>query len=152
MMDETAQFQDNGFQNNPYDYEPNYNQRGQRPTGYGANILQGLQAPSYNSNNSVLEDYQNDSDITISLGDLEKKVLKKSFPNDVVSNRLLRMELKIFNSTFTDDDQETRLDRISSAYQAQKTSKKYDSNKFAQHSAAAMQIGAILLMILAAIL
>lgn len=110
------------------------------------------QNPGYNSQNSVLDDYQGNSDAAIPLAALEKKVLKKSFPDDTVSNRLVRLELKVFNSTFTDDDEQTRLDRIASAYQAKKTSKKYDDNKFAQHTAAAMQVGAILLMILAAIL
>jgi len=108
--------------------------------------------PDYNSQNSVLDDYQGSSDVDIPLAALEKSVLRKSFPNDTVSNRLTRLEMKVFNSTFVDDDPQTRLDRVSSAYQAQKTSKRYDSNKFAQHSATAMQVGAILLMILAAVL
>lgn len=107
--------------------------------------------PSYNSQ-KFQNDFQGSSDITISLAAVEKRVLKKSFPDDTVANRLTRLELNIFHSTFVDDDPETRLDRVASAYQAKKTSKKYDSNRFAQHSAAAMQIGAILLMILAAIL
>lgn len=119
--------------------------RGQ-PSGFGANI------PSYNKNNSVLDDYENSGDIDVEIGSLEKKVLKRTYPNDTISNRLLRMEVKVFNSTFTDDDEQTRYDRIASAYQAKKTSRKYDDNKFAKHTAAAMQIGAILLMILAAVL
>lgn len=110
------------------------------------------QLPSYNTQNSVLDNYQGNSDIVIPLSALERKVFRKSYPDDTVSNRLTRLELNIFHSAFTDDDEQTRLDRISSAYQAQKTSKKYDSNKFAQHSATAMQIGAVLLLILAAIL
>lgn len=144
LMDETSQFQDDG-----YDRQNSImgdRLASQNPTGFGANI------PSCNSDSSVLDDYNANSDITIPLSDLEKKVLKRSYPNDVVPNRLIRLELKVFNSTFTEDDQQTRFDRIASAYQAQKTSKKYDSNRFAQHTAAAMQVGAILLMILAAIL
>lgn len=132
LMNQSSQFQDDGYQG--------------QPTGYGAQI------PSYNSQNSVMDNYQANSDINIPLAQLEKVVLKRSFPNDTTSNRLARLELKIFNSTFVDDDEQTRLDRISSAYQAQKTAKKYDSNKFAQHAATAMQVGAILLMILAAVL
>lgn len=108
--------------------------------------------PNYNQNNSVMDDYQSDSNITIPLSAIEKKMLKKSFPDDTVSNRLTRLELNVFNSTFPDDDEQTRLGRIASAYQAKKTSHKYDSNKFAQHAATAVQIGAIVLMILAAIL
>lgn len=120
--------------------------RGQ-PSGFGSSI------PSYNSNNSVLDNNNDDNvDIDVSIGALEKKVLKRTYPNDTISNRLLRMEVKVFNSTFTDDDEQTRYDRIASAYQAKKTARKYDDNKFSQHAAAAMQIGAILLMILAAVL
>lgn len=119
--------------------------RGQ-PSGFGANV------PTYNKDNSVLDDYENNLDMDVAIGNLEKKVLKKTFPNDTISNRLLRMEVKVFNSTFTDDDEQTRYDRLASAYQAKKTSSKYDDNKFAKHAAAAMQIGAILLMILAAVL
>lgn len=108
--------------------------------------------PSYNQNNSVLDDYQGEANITVPLSALEKKMLRKSFPDDTVANRLTRLEMKEFSSTFPDDDEQTRLGRIASAYQAKKTSSKYDSNKFAQHAATAMQVGAILLMILAAIL
>lgn len=108
-------------------------------------------SPFYNSQ-KFQNNFEGSSDITISLAAVEKRVLKKSFPDDTVANRLTRLELNVFHSTFVDDDPETRLDRVASAYQAKKTSKKYDSNKFAQHSAAVMQIGAILLMILAAVL
>lgn len=112
--------------------------------------------PSYNNQNSVLDGYQDEamgsSDIMIPLAALEKSVLKKSFPNDTVSNRLTRLELLEFNSTFADDDAQTRLDRVSSAHQAKKTSKKYDSNRLSQHMSTAVQVGAILLMILAAVL
>lgn len=115
-------------------------------TGFGSAI------PTYNSQNSVLDNPQPNLDVAIPLAAIEKSILKKSFPNDTVSNRLTRLELNMFNSTFVDDDPETRLDRLSSAYQAKKTSKKYDDNKFTQHVSTAMQIGAVLLMILAAVL
>lgn len=127
------------------DYGDGTNYNGLLP-GYQKN------APVYNSNNGVLDSYQSDSSITIPLASIEKKVLKKSFPNDTVSNRLTRLELVVFNSQFTDDDEQTRLDRIASAYQAKKTAKKYDNNKYSQHMATAMQVGAFLLMILAAVL
>jgi hypothetical protein len=118
----------------------------EQSTGNAVNI------PSYNRNSSVLDEYQGDSDMAIPLASLEKQVLKRNYPNDTISNRLLRMELKVFNASFTNDDEQTRLERISSAYQAKKSSSRYDGNKFAQHAATAMQIGAIVLMILAAIL
>lgn len=111
-----------------------------------------FQGPKYNDNNSVYDDYESNADLTVPLAQIENVMLRKSYPNDTVPNRLSRLEINLFNSTFADDDEQTRMDRIASAYQAKKSSKKYDSNKFAQHSATAMQVGAILLMILAAIL
>lgn len=106
----------------------------------------------YNSQNSVTDDYQAQADVTIPLGALEKSILKKSYPNDTVPNRLTRLELKMFSSPFFDDDEQSRVERISSAYQAKKSSSKYDSNKFSQHMSTAMQIGALILMVVAAIL
>ncbi len=91
-------------------------------------------------------------DINLPLAQLEKQILKHTYKNDAPSTRLVRLETKLFSTTFTQDDTQTRLDRISSAYQASKTSKRYDDNKFAQRMATAMQIGAFVLMILATIL
>lgn len=119
--------------------------------GYNAG-KQNYFTPNYNSKNSVLDGYEGDSDIVIPLATLEKSILKKSFPDDEVSNRLTRLEAQVFNSSFTDDDAQTRLDRIASARQAQRTSKKYDSNKVSQRMTTAVQVGAMLLMLLAAIL
>lgn len=109
-------------------------------------------APRYNSQKSVLDEFPSNTDIEVPLSALEKKVLKQSFPNDAIPNRLSRLEVRMFNSDFSDDDEQTRMDRIASAYQAQKTSKKYDGNKASQRVSTAVQVGAILLMILAAVL
>lgn len=129
----------------PDDYKPLLGRRG-GATGFGSAI------PNYNENNSVLDEYQGNSDIAIPLSALEKNILKKSYPNEAVPDRLARLELKVFNSTFADDDEETRMDRVASAHQAKKSSKRYDNNKFSQNMATAMQVGAFLLMIIAAIL
>lgn len=111
-----------------------------------------LNHPDYNQNKSVLDPYENNADLTVGLAALEKKILRRSYPNDPVQARLVRLEGKVFKSTFTEDDEQTRIDRIASAYQAQKTSGRYDNNKFSQKMATAMQVGAFLLMILAAVL
>lgn len=87
-----------------------------------------------------------------SLSTVEKKLLHQSYANDTMENRLSRLETYMFGTQFTGDDTQTRLDRISSAYQAQKSSGKYDSNKFSQNIATAMQIGTLILMVLACIL
>ncbi len=88
----------------------------------------------------------------INLASVEKSIFKHSFNNDNMPNRLARLESTMFGTTFDTDSQEDRLRRISSAYKAQKTASRYDSNKFSQNMATAMQIGTILLMILACVL
>ena len=87
-----------------------------------------------------------------SISTIEKKLFRQSFNNDTTERRLSRLENSMFGTEFSGDDVQTRLDRISSAYQAEKSAGRYDSNKFSQNMATAMQIGTILLMVLACIL
>ena len=77
----------------------------------------------------------------VNLASVEKSIFKRAFTNENTEDR-----------TFNSDSQEQRINRISSAYRAQKTSGRYDSNKFSQNMATAMQIGTIILMILACVL
>jgi hypothetical protein len=83
---------------------------------------------------------------------VEKSIFKKSFSNDEIKARLSRLESTMFGTTFDEDSDDVRINRITSAYRATKSSSKYDSNKFAQNMATAMQIGTIILMILACVL
>ena len=87
-----------------------------------------------------------------SISTIEKKIFRQSFSNDSMEKRLSRIENSMFGTEFSNDDTQTRIDRISSAYQAEKSAGKYDSNKFTQNLATAMQIGTIILMVLACIL
>lgn len=111
-----------------------------------------LATQDYNSENSVFDSYKSNSNISVPLSAMEKSVLKKTFPDDTPSNRLTRLEVSMFNTSFIQDDEQTRIDRIASAYKAKKTASKYDSNKFSQHMSTAMQIGTMLLMVLAFVL
>lgn len=86
------------------------------------------------------------------LNSIERSLYKKNFKSDDMQNRLARVEQSMFGETFSDEDEQTRINRISSAYNAQKSSAKYDSNRFAQNMSTAMQIGTMILMILACIL
>ena len=83
---------------------------------------------------------------------VEKGVLRQTFKNDTTENRLSRLENTMFGTNFSNDDNETRINRISSAYKASKSASKYDSNRFSQNMTTAMQIGTLLLMVLACIL
>lgn len=111
-----------------------------------------LTSPRYNRNNSVRDEYSNSSDITIPLAAMEKSVFQRAYGDDNVSNRLSRLESQVLRSNFGQDDPQTRLDRLTSAQRAQKSARKYDGNKFSQNMSAAMQIGAMLLMVLACVL
>lgn len=65
---------------------------------------------------------------------------------------LAQLEYDTFGTEFSYDDTRTRLKRLNSVNKAKKSSKKYDSQKFQQHISTAMEIGAMILMILAMVL
>lgn len=88
----------------------------------------------------------------VNLASVEKSIFKRSFAQEPMDNRLSRLESTMFGTTFNSNSEQERIDRISSAYKAQKTVSKYDSNKFSQNMATAVQIGTLILMVLACIL
>lgn len=88
----------------------------------------------------------------VNLSTVENALYHQNFKNETMSNRLSRVEQSMFGENFADEDEKTRIGRISSAFNASKSAKKYDSNKFTQNMATAMQIGTMILMILACIL
>lgn len=89
---------------------------------------------------------------TMSLSSIEKAIYKTKYENEPTSQRLSRIESSVFGTNFSQDSESERIARISSAINAQKSAKRYDSNKFGQNMATAMQIGTIILMVLACIL
>lgn len=88
----------------------------------------------------------------MSVSSIEKKLFKQKFENEPTSQRLTRIETNIFGTSFPSDNENERISRISSALAAQKTAKRYDSNRFSQNMATAFQIGTLILMVLACIL
>lgn len=116
--------------------------------------LDGFEPPSfdydaYNARNSAKRTKQVRR---TNLASIEKSMFKQTYNNDTLNNRLARIESNMFGTTFANDSEQDRLNRIGSAYSAQKTAKTYDSNKFAQNMTTAMQIGTIILMVLACVL
>ena len=101
------------------------------------------------------ENYDNDFSSAVGqnydLDILEKQLFGKRFTEELPSQRLTRLENKVFERTFSDSD-DSRIQRLLAVTTAQKTSKEYDSNRWAQRLNAGMQIGSILLMVLAMIL
>ena len=88
----------------------------------------------------------------VNIASIEKSIFKRNFNGENLDNRLSRIESTMFGTTFANDTQDDRLRRITSAYKATRSASKYDSNKFSQNMATAMQIGTLLLMILACVL
>ena len=69
-----------------------------------------------------------------------------------LDEELAQLEYDTFGTEFSGDDTKTRVKRLNSANKAKKSYKKYDSQKFQQHMSTAMEIGAMILMILAMVL
>lgn len=95
--------------------------------------------------------YEN-SDIHIQLAGLETVLFSKTYSQDPVGLRLNRLERKIFQRDFSSDDDGLRLQRLQAAANAQQTARLYEANKFQKYASTGMQIGSIILMILALIL
>ena len=92
------------------------------------------------------------SDIYIQLAGLETTLFSKTYSQDPVGLRLNRLERKIFSRDFSSDDEFLRIQRLQAAANAQQTAKIYEANKIQKITSTGMQIGSILLMILALIL
>ena len=69
-----------------------------------------------------------------------------------IESQLSQMEYETFGTEFSDESVSKRIKRLNSVNKAKKSSSRYDSNKFQQKMATAMEIGAMILMILAMVL
>ena len=88
---------------------------------------------------------------------IEQNMFKKvfdtdDFPDENNNDRLARLENCVFDTEFYYDNEQDRIDRLESAVKAKKTANRYDNNKFQQRLNAALQIGTMVLMVLAFIL
>lgn len=106
--------------------------------------------PSYNDYEEGPSVFKPSKNMNIST--IEKNLFKTKYENEPMDSRLSRVESSIFGTVFAGDNEKERLSRISSALNAQKSAKRYDSNKFSQNMATAFQIGTLILMVLACIL
>ena len=88
----------------------------------------------------------------LNISTIEKTLYKTKYENEPMHVRLSRIESSVFGTNFSNDTDSERIARISSAINAQKSAKRYDSNKFGQNMATAFQIGTLILMVLACIL
>ena len=88
----------------------------------------------------------------LNLSKIEKQIYHKKFDNEPTSARLTRIETSVFGTSFPNDSDSERMQRLSSAIQAQKSTSRYDSDKWNRNMATAFQIGTFILMVLACIL
>ena len=93
-----------------------------------------------------------DSDIHIQIAGLETALFSKTYSQDPIGLRLNRLERKIFQRDFSSDDEGLRIQRLQAAANAQQTAKLYEANKFQKYASTGIQLGSLLLMILALIL
>lgn len=92
------------------------------------------------------------SKISYKLSILEQRLLRNTFEDETNNDRLARLENAVFETQFYNEDETERINRLESVLVAKKSSPKYDNNKFQQGINTAMQIGAMVLMVLAFIL
>ncbi len=83
---------------------------------------------------------------------LERKLFDDTFEEENSNDRLARLESEIFDTEFYNEDERERLNRLESAIKGQKSANRYDNNKLQQRINTALQIGAMILMVLACIL
>ena len=72
--------------------------------------------------------------------------------NSNLNDELSKMEFDTFGTEFSNEDSASRIKRLNSVNKAKQSASKYDSNKFSQKMSTAMEIGAMILMILAMVL
>ena len=90
--------------------------------------------------------------ISSKISALEKKLFNNTYPEEENNDRLARLESSVFDTEFYYDDETERINRLEGAIKGQKSANKYDNNKFQQGLNTALQIGAMVLMVLAMIL
>lgn len=120
---------------------------------YNNNALSSSDLSGLNSNRYSTMPYgqQNFTRPYANYGDYSEFYEHKS-PKRNIDEELAQLEYDTFGTEFSGEDTKTRLKRLNSVNKAKKSSGKYDSQKFQQHISTAMEIGAMILMILAMVL
>lgn len=75
-----------------------------------------------------------------------------NFPQRNIEEELADLEYDAFGTEFSNESVKSRIKRLKSANKAKRSASKYDSQKFQQKMSTAMEIGAMILMILAMVL
>ena len=86
------------------------------------------------------------------ISEIERLTFNRTFEDEPIEIRLNRLERKIFQRDFSSDDDYLRMQRLQAAANAQQTARLYEANKIQKFTSTGLQIGSIILMILALIL
>ncbi len=127
----------NNYEYNYYSPTTNGNPHASQPQTQYDNYTTGLQTPN-DTNSALLA--------------LEKSIFGKTYQNDGKYERLSRLEKKMLHKEFSTEPDRLRLERLTTIASAQQSSKVYKDNRLMQHLATGVQIGGMLLMLLAMIL
>lgn len=156
MENKLAQ-QENSFYDEDVDrFDEDYHLNSYGNDAFAYQSMNGRMSPAFSQTYNDYDDYPQNNVFKpakqLNISAIEKTLYKTKYENEPMSKRLSRVETSIFGTEFSNDSESERIMRISSAINAQKSARKYDSNKFSQNMATAFQIGTLILMVLACIL
>lgn len=92
------------------------------------------------------------TDLNYGLSALENFVFGDTYAHLSSDDRLSKLERKLLKKTFDNDDINSRMERIATVASAKGSSGQYNENKWAKYLSTGVQVGSIILMILAMIL
>ena len=92
------------------------------------------------------------ADVNYGLSALENFVFGDTYAHMSSNDRLSKLERKLLKKTFDNDDINSRMERIATVASAKGSSGQYSENKWAKYLSTGVQVGSIILMILAMIL
>ncbi|MEB3288117.1 MAG: hypothetical protein VKJ04_11505 [Vampirovibrionales bacterium] len=101
------------YPSQPYSPPPGVQNTGD-PSGYG-NTNTAPQDQQYSANGDPLLDGQtaaSQADMSAALGNLEQDLLKTTYPNEPIPNRLSRLETKVFKQASPEMEEGDRLERL----------------------------------------
>ena len=113
--------------------------------------LQNHPQSAYTQQPRQLGRYSSNRNFDFEVGVLEQQLYGQSYNGQNVSQRLSRLEYQLLKRDYSSEDEASRIERLSTVILAQKTSSNYDSNKFKQFLSTGMQVGSLVLLILAMI-
>jgi len=157
FMDNKLAQQENSFYDGDVDrFDEDYHLNSYGNDSFDYSNMNNSMSQNYSQAYNDFDDYPSNNVFKpakqLNISTIEKTLYKTKYENEPMSQRLSRVETSIFGTEFSQDSESERLMRISSAVNAQKSARKYDSNRFSQNMATAFQIGTLILMVLACIL